>query len=809
MITETDCTFEDEKGELNRRQTTYDGQGIKRTNQKAGMKALAVFLISAKCQLIEKPQAVRNGKTRLLVLKGRRGDPAVSFDNQVVRYAPNPWLKNTTGTINNGPSVLRSHIHPENSHPKNTTDEVEIYLIKPFEIVIMRDADGEVIEDVEELKRLADGFTKELKPRSDANGDEWAVASKVPRPEFEAFIDPAPLERLKELLRKKAPAVINITGAAGIGKTSLAVGMANEIAWAEAEVWPFRGVFWIEASQNPSALSVTLESVLNQVIDGLESPNSQLKQDSARLRKLEMLLRQKPIAIFIDGYDRVEDPQLHRWLASLPDISKAVLIDPKHDFGRAALPLKLRPLTESQAERLYDEELGRCTECSPEAWTEAVKKHILDVARGNPGAMIAAFRAFDGGAPLSEIRQEKLWLGAFNRTWERLEDSAKETLSAVMMFPYGASEAVLGSVLGRSGEAVRADFYKLTSLIEKVQEEGQQQQTRYVLNHIAEPFLPIASQKNKTVEADLRKAWLRYAVAFVKPIGDCWDALERLRVLDDEIDRKNIQAAIRWAAANGHYKEAIEIAQQVRYYFYIRNNWADSESPAWIAAEAAQAIGDILTEFDNRVYHVNERSKVGDTRGAERAFKRIGVLIKHKGLGFLEHVRNRHAMALYHQAKGDSGSALRLWKQNLADPSKLPPKDLSPNLRWYSRLLIETNKFEKADELLQQHLNNPKLKQYERPALSAGLAMAQLYLRKSEAIEAKKALLLLDQRIADLANPAMSAEFEWLSFLCEKERGRIEEAKGHLERAVEFYRQLSCRASLLRAEREMAELLRS
>lgn len=166
-------------------------------------------------------------------------------------------------------------------------------------------------------------------------------------------------------------------------------------------------------------------------------------------------------------------------------------------------------------------------------------------------------------------------------------------------------------------------------------------------------------------------------------------------------------------------------------------------------------------------------------------------------------------MALFHRAKGEVRPALRLWKQNLSDLSKLPPKELSANLRWYSRLLIETKKFEQADELLQQHLKNPKLAQYERPALSAGLAMAQLYLQKNEAIEAKKALLLLNQRICELANPAMSAEYEWLSFLCEKESGRLEEAKGHLERAVEFYRQLSCQANLLRAERELAELLRA
>src|SRR5205085_1045671 len=125
-----------------------------------------------------------------------------------------------------------------------------------------------------------------------------------------------------------------------------------------------------------------------------------------------------------------------------------------------------------------------------------------------------------------------------------------------------------------------------------------------------------------------------------------------------------------WAMENGRPEVAINVARDIRYWYYVRGLWSAEPDVNLLRATAAKAIDDVQEEFDALVYHVNIAAKQENQVEVERHLPRLQELAQTRGAELAKKslAGFRHARALHLLATGDLAGAEQEWRLNLEDP---------------------------------------------------------------------------------------------------------------------------------------------
>ncbi|MFE9296110.1 AfsR/SARP family transcriptional regulator [Streptomyces niveus] len=467
-----------------------------------------------------------------------------------------------------------------------------------------------------------------------------------------------------------------VSGMAGVGKTTLAVHLAHEVA----DRFPDGQLFINLRGFDATGSVMGPEEAIRIFLDALGVPPQRIPaQPEAQALLYRTLLARRRMLILLDN---ARDAEHVRPL--LPGSASCLVIVTSRNqltsliAGEGARPLTLHQLTHADAHDVLRQRLGtkRLT-AQPVAADEIV---ALCARLPLALAVVAARAAINPGFPLSAIADE-------------LYDS-QGSLDA---FESGDLNTDLRTVFSWSYDALSAPASRLFRLLglhtgPDVSAPGAAalaglplRQTRALLTELSQAHLLIERLPGRYTVHDLLRVYARERVTTDEPSTEQDRAVERLlswylhtvdsaylllaphrrRIRLDpaprgsrplsftthdqalqwcEIERPNLVAAVHQAAMSGRADIAWRLAATLWGFFYLRNHlhdWLDTSRTALAAARAAndrqgeaQSLGDAasaltqLRRFDESIEHYRQemdiRRELGDTYGRMHAVANIG-----------------------------------------------------------------------------------------------------------------------------------------------------------------------------------------
>ncbi|MBI1881215.1 MAG: helix-turn-helix domain-containing protein, partial [Chloroflexi bacterium] len=314
--------------------------------------------------------------------------------------------------------------------------------------------------------------------------------------------DQAQLRRVLE--RPDAPWLIALDGIGGIGKTSLAMALAQELmptgrfqalAWVSAKQEEFLPQWGIESNHRPTLDAATLtDALLEQLGDSLLLTRSPAEKQLG----LAALLKKQPYLIVIDNLETVVDyevllPSLRRWANPTKFLLTSRHAPLTYDD---IFCFSLKELSRAAALELlkYEAEIRGATALAQASPLQL--SGIYDVVGGNPLALklvVGQTRVLPLAQVLENLRRaqgkkvDDLYTYIYWQAWHALDEAGRRVL-LVMPLAQGGTLAQVAALseLGPAGLAQALERLATLSLLEV---SGDLEQPRYHIHRLTETFL--------------------------------------------------------------------------------------------------------------------------------------------------------------------------------------------------------------------------------------------------------------------------------------------------------------------------------
>ena len=410
----------------------------------------------------------------------------------------------------------------------------------------------------------------------------------------------------RQLVSDQCPARIGVKGMGGIGKTSLALAVADQVLSQRTalqtapDTWRFDAIIF--ASAQPRRLSPygilerhryepTLLDLFRAIAQTLERPEALLGDANEQLVRIQALLNRQSTLLILDNLDAIA-PDSQRailsFLYDLPSTVKALVIS--RDYVTLDTLVALEPLSLDAGLELIEHQ----AQLKSVKLSSAEARRLFDYTGGIPAAMVYAIGQLAGGYPLSSVLP-KLTLPTGDYCRYYLESAvtplrgqpAHRLLMALALFPQPALPEAIARValdpidLGSSGKAEGFATLNQRSLVVV-------QHSRYSLPPLTLEYALAELNAHPEFELAARERWLGWA----------WDCLRQLAAPDwrewsehtlPHQDWGNLQAVIEWCIEQDRYDAFSQFWPLVKGYTYIHGYW--NERLTWLTwwVEAAQA----------------------------------------------------------------------------------------------------------------------------------------------------------------------------------------------------------------------------
>lgn len=472
----------------------------------------------------------------------------------------------------------------------------------------------------ERLLKLAASEEKTLAPRKSGMGSaSHAAKTDSALPTFESPLSTIPLsltpilgrekdvETVTKLLSRFDVRLVTLVGPPGVGKTRLAIHVANEVAGMFAH-----GAVFVDLAplHDPQEMLAALANVLGIA----ESAGEPL------INRLIGGLRQKNILLVIDNFEHMLSaaPQLVQLLGNSPQVRalvtsrEALRISGEREFSVLPLPLPQKadaPLASSQlidfaAVQLFaqraqavDHEFKLSME-NLNAIAEICRRLDglplaieLAAARSKiltPQAMLAQFdRRFDWaahGTRDSSSTSRQTLRGALEWSYNILSEGERALMRRLSVFSDGWTSRSAEAVCGwDEAEAVpvlrRAEVLDLLiQLVDKslVITEKHENETRF---HFLETIHDFTREKlvSSGEEAAARNAHLAYYADFAEEMERHIDGVDQIRgTLIGDQEHNNLRSALDWGLQEGaNLNDALRLASGVSVFWIARSHFRE------------------------------------------------------------------------------------------------------------------------------------------------------------------------------------------------------------------------------------------
>lgn len=522
-------------------------------------------------------------------------------------------------------------------------------------------------EAAELIERL---FPSEAAPPT-ASG---RIYSNLPPPTSSQFVmRAAPYNAVLEGLRQRS-AVVVIVSLGGMGKTSLAREIAANClhrAGGDDNLPRFDAAVWVSDQDSPGSTSLT--QVLDEIACTLDYPGLTQFDQVHKRREVEQLLRRQRVLVIVDNFETITDAALLSWLLRLPEPSKALITTREYrkEFQQGAWLVELGGMSDDEARLLI---AGCARQLNLHLRNDDAVRRLITVTGGNPKAIeVALGLVKTTGQTLAQVI-ERLHTGAtelftdlFTTSWSLLGSETQQVLLAMTLFPASGGRQALAEIADLSEpeffNAVR-QLTELALLDTEQSEEAHQDgcgETHYSIHPLTRSFVETMQTRYDSFFTQARERWLMWAVRRAASFGYAFDNVVRLDMLDRE--ETLLFAALTWAFEHERYREVIQIARGLEFYYYIRAHWSRKAHLHQIYIEAARRQGDSSEEMTALCMHIQLLSRQGNAAAAEPYVLRLLELAQTAPPNGELSFHIEHALGLYHLMARQPSAAEQHWRR--------------------------------------------------------------------------------------------------------------------------------------------------
>jgi tetratricopeptide (TPR) repeat protein len=635
-----------------------------------------------------------------------------------------------------------------------------------------------------------------------------ASQSNLPAPHYRQFIMRSNAYRaLLKSLQSEQPCTL-LVSLSGTGKTCLAHRIASDDNERNPSERLFTSIVWI--SEKNRSNSINLNATLNEIARVLDYPGITLLPLEQRLREIEALLARQAVLIVIDKAETISDTTLLHWLNSLPPPSRALLT------SRFMLPIlsnaaivELGPMNTGEIQAFVSD------------WLAPYKRHGLlgrrdevDKLASSVGGNVKALELALGllqQQSLAELKLElpnakqELFKELLSRAWHLLDSASKMLLYSLCFFPLSASSASLAYCADLSLASCERHCELLSDLALLEQELHPGQPSRYSLHPLVHAFVlgQLACLPDYQQE-QLRMRWLTWCLELASSVGYCWQAPERLAVLDPEYE--TIQSAILWAEDHRHDRVLIKLVEGIDYFYQMRGLWASNGlSNQRRKREAAQRLGDqhgLVEALARSVQILSAQRRFAEANSYLHELQQA-VQTSSQALNDAALFAYQHALACSSYAQGDLAQAEAFWSELLVAAQVNTPHQALIYRCWLANTLLEQGHLESATLQFQAVRDDAEALNDTHLLLEGTLRLAQIALEEGRFEKVAAALESCQNLSENDPDRRHHAELAWVKGQFKQLQHAYSEAHTAYQQALDLFERLGLRGE---AERVRADL---
>lgn len=536
------------------------------------------------------------------------------------------------------------------------------------------------------------------------------IVPKPPPPPEREYIDRHDREGRDLIARVNAHLkerrMVTLTGAGGVGKTTIAIEVANRLF--KKRIGGFKeGIVWISADGRPDfGLLSLVDNVLDQLVpeDQVEAIR-RLPLEAKRELGRRLLGDRKRCLLALDNFETIPEEKqgpIVAYLAELPcprlitsrkplPKGEEIAVGPmRPDEARAFLKMRIR--ASAEPDRLKDLDLDQVAETA--AYNPMLMRWVV-------AQLEQAMRAEDVFDDIARGRGETIDR-IFGRTFRLLGDDGQTALLALALFVPSASRETLAAVCGfedgkdRVNEAIRrlAAFDLLDTAVD---------QDRLGIVALTRRLTEAQLERDKRTEG-LKERFVAYFLAYAEDHPEV--TKEDLDALDDE--RENLLAALDYAYAAEDWGSVIRLADEictpVTGLLGVRGYWDEALKWGERAAQTARQVNLPAMEAILSVHVGTMRYQRGDYAKAREAHQ--------KALRFFQQAGDErniavalHQLGIIAQLQGHYQEAKDLYDQSLEIKRQLGDQaGIASSLHNLGTLAEETGNKEEAGQRYREAL---------------------------------------------------------------------------------------------------------
>ncbi len=482
-----------------------------------------------------------------------------------------------------------------------------------------------------------------------------AITSKVIAPPPHSSAMPSNLpprsefigrEREKALVREALASRYPITcidGIGGIGKTALALEVANECLQASKGEMPadgiptFDGFIWTTAKDRELTLNDVLDAIA-RTLDYLGIAQQPLEEKQESVRRL---LQSKRCLVIVDNFETVKDSAVRDFLLRLPEPSK-VLITSREQKLRQAWAVSLKGLEPPEALTLIRSEGRRLGLASMEKAEERVLLRLYKATGGAPLAIKwAVGQIKQKGQTLDRVlaalygAKGDIFEEVFARSWSLLTDDARRILMVMPIFVASASRDAIEAASDVHHYGLDEGLGQLVEMwLVEATDELDVAKRRYSIHPLTRAYAGAKLRENADWEREARLRAADYFVHLTERHGWRWDTqgITMFDVQRLEPERENVLAIMDWCYETGEWQILLSLALGMSGFLGLCGYWQERLIYGQRGAEAAEHIGDdrslawlsmlMAWVYLNRGSHGQARSLMKES---QVIFERIGA----------------------------------------------------------------------------------------------------------------------------------------------------------------------------------------
>lgn len=319
-----------------------------------------------------------------------------------------------------------------------------------------------------------------------------------------------------------------------------------------------------------------------------------------------------------------------------------------------------------------------------------------------------------------------------------------------------------------------------------------------------------------------RLMWVEICCNLVHFVGNCYGDITQLKILDSAGGFEFIKNVVRWCISpdniddvekiNKLLEKAIMIGNDSSYYFYVRGDSANlKNSIEMFRFKAASELHNQKEMFDALLTQLNVSCKRNHTEDAKFLYSAIKELeySPDENSDFNEHVKMKHAFALYHYSLGEYNEALLIWQRLYEKKDVLIAKDVCTVSRWMSDCMIRIAEpsfsYDEIMRVLQYSLDFSSRNNYKRDILQSYFKIVSLKLDYHHHVNEDEFFSKLSAA-KEVGDESYTAFYYFLAYRILKlqstdDKSRLEKARVAITEAEKHYRKIFDDAMCVRIAR--------